>query len=275
MTQYDSQCLVPSRMDSAPQLASPMPTLVSWETFTHSTPTLTDLPQSNRWHATDSSWPRGTASAPLDSLGGPDRCPENRITQLIDELLHTIAYLWKSTVVGLACRILEPHKRRRRPRNSGTIDDTSACLQKMQEILEWEQETMSLMDCATRAAIAPSLVLQFCAIHLEPLFRANRISIATVLGFSFRYVAMLDLDTRDGFSYLEQTQRRQIAVQFREILVDLVLCLERMGVRVTCLLSCAEICEQTILNAIGYGIEEWSREDVILDKIMSQGRGVC
>lgn len=201
----------------------------------------------------------------------PMQGASNRMLQLVDEVMHTIAYLWKSTVVGLACRILEPHKRRRRPRNSPTIDDTTACLRKMQEILEWEQETMSLLDCTTRAAIATSLVLQFCAIHLEPLFRANRISLATVLGFSFRYVAMLDLDTRDGFSYLEQTQRRQLASQLRAILVDLVVCLERMGVRVTSLMSCAELCEQTILNAIGYGIEEWTREDVILEKVLRQG----
>lgn len=128
------------------------------------------------------------------------------------------------------------------------------------------------MDVSLRLAIAPILVLQLCACHLEPLWKDNLVSLATLISFSFRYVAMLEWFERSGICARTAMQRQsQIETQLRTILVDLVLGLEQHGTRLSSLLSGPEIAEQTILCRVGYRIDRWDSEDVILARVVSQG----
>ena len=126
------------------------------------------------------------------------------------------------------------------------------------------------MDESPRISIATTLILQLCAFHLEPLWKGNLVSLGTLIGFAFRYVAILEISERSGLFPFEQ-MRRQIETQLRTILVELVLCVEQHGARISSLFCGAEIAEQTILCRVGYLIDHWDSEDVILQRVVSQG----
>ena len=195
---------------------------------------------------------------------------DNRIPQLVDGMLHMTSYLWRSTILGLASQFLEPQKRRRKTRCWSSIDNSTLCLGKMQHLLVFFGSQVHLMDQSTRISIAATLILQLCAFHLEPLWKGNLVSLGTLIGFAFRYVATLEISERSGLFRFER-MRRQIETQLRAILVELVLCVEQHGARISSLFCGAEIAEQTILCRVGYLIDHWDSEDVILQRVVSQG----